>query len=172
MGTIRPAERRDAAACAALYNYYIVNTTVTMELEAVTEEAFARRIESVTAEFPWLVWEEDGEILGYGYLSRFHERAAYRFTCDLSLYVDRGARGRGIGAALLEALEKKAQELGFCHMISLITTENAPSAAFHEKHGFKKAGEIPDIAFKHRRWMGLMYYKKTLLDRPDPEIYE
>ena len=91
---IRPVRPRDAAACAAIYNYYIENTTVTMELTPLCEADFQKRIETITAKFPWLVYEEDGRILGYGYLSYFHERAAYRFTCVLSLFVDKEARGR------------------------------------------------------------------------------
>ena len=162
----------DAAACVGIYNYYIENTTVTMELQKLDEETFGGRIERIGKEFPWLVYEEDGRVLGYGYLSRFHERAAYRFTCDLSLYVDKDARGKGIGAALFGALEEKAKAMGFCTMISLVTSENKESAAFHLKHGFEKAAELPAVAFKLKRWLGLVYYRKALQFFPDPEINE
>ena len=169
MPAIRPVRPRDAAACAAIYNYYIENTTVTMELTPLCEADFQKRIETITAKFPWLVYEEDGRILGYGYLSYFHERAAYRFVCDLSLYVDKEARGRKIGSALLEELEKRGRECGFVCMMSLISSENTPSEAFHRKHGFEKTAEIPGVAFKFKRWMGLLYYKKMLAACADPE---
>ena len=169
---IRPARADDASALAEIYNYYIENTTVTMELKKLDAETFGKRIEKIGSEFPWLVYEEDGKILGYGYLSFFNERAAYRFTCDLSLYVDKDARGKGIGSALFGELEEKARELGFSTILSLVTSENLQSAEFHLKHGFEKVAELPSVAFKFKRWLGLTYYRKVLSLPSDPESGE
>ena len=159
---IRPVEPKDIGVLTALYNYYIENTTFTLELEPLTEQAFSERVRSISARFPYLVYEENGEILGYAYLNDFNPRGGYRFTADLSLYVAPTARGRGIGQALYEAIESKAREMGLCNIISLITAENEVSLAFHEAMGFEKVARVDDIAHKFDRWIGLCYCIKRI----------
>ena len=159
---IRFVEEKDIESLAAIYNYYIENTTCTLELEALSTEAFRARVEKISVRFPYLVYEEDGEILGYAYLNDFNPRGGYRFTADLSLYVAPTARGRGIGRALYEAIEPRAKEMGLCNVISLITSENEASLAFHDALGFERVAKIDGIARKFDRWIGLCYCIKRI----------
>jgi phosphinothricin acetyltransferase len=159
---IRPVEQRDVGALAALYNYYIENTTFTLELEPLTEQVFGERVRSISARYPYLVYEENGEILGYAYLSEFNPRGGYRFTVDLSLYVAPKARGRGIGRQLYGEIEKLARTSGYCNIISLITSENEASLAFHETLGFERVAKLDGIANKFDRWLGLCYCIKRI----------
>ena len=175
---IRNALVSDAAACAALYNYYITETTVTFETSPMTEEDFAERITGVSRFFPFFVWEDerDGAVLGYAYLSPFSPRGAYRFTCDLSIYVERNARGRGIGHALLSAITEAAKKQGFHTMISVITSQNEPSMRFHAREGFVHTASIDGIAYKKGQWLGIRYYRLQLLPEngdvpPEPVPY-
>ena len=103
---IRIAEETDVPAILAIYAPYILRTTVTFEYEVPTEEAFLERFRAVTARYPWLVWEEDGQVLGYAHGSAPFERAAFRWSCEASVYLRPDARGRGIGRKLYGALEK------------------------------------------------------------------
>ncbi len=159
---IRSVKEEDIGALTALYNYYIENTTFTLELQALSVEEFRGRVKKIIECFPYLVYEENGELLGYAYLNEFNPRGGYRFTADLSLYVAPSARGRGIGKALYEAIEPKAKEMGLCNIVSLITAENEASLAFHDALGFERVAKIEDIAHKFGRWIGLCYCIKRI----------
>ena len=159
---IRFAEEKDVEALVSIYNYYIENTTCTLELEALSPEEFGARVAKITERFPYLVYEEDGEVLGYAYLNDFNPRGGYRFTADLSLYVAQDARGKGIGRALYEAIEPMAKEMGLQNIVSLITSENEASLAFHDRLGFERVARIDRIANKFDRWIGLCYCIKRI----------
>ena len=111
---IRPIRPGDIPACVSLYNAYITDTTVTFEFEPLTAAQFSDRVRRITQSYPYYVWEDDdtGAVLGYTYLDCYSERKAYRFTCDLSIYLAMDARGRGIGRALYEAIEAEAYRRG------------------------------------------------------------
>ena len=159
---IRFVEEKDIGALVSIYNYYIEKTTCTLELAALSAEEFGARVKRISERFPYLVYEEDGEVLGYAYLSEFNPRGGYRFTADLSLYVAHGARGKGIGRALYAAIEPMAKEMGLQNIISLITSENGASLAFHDKLGFERVAKIDRIANKFDRWIGLCYCIKRI----------
>ena len=101
--SIRFASASDCAAMLAIYAPYI-ETTITFEQTVPSQQEFAARLETVQREYPWIVWEEDGKILGYAYAHKFAERISYRPSAELSVYLDRAARGRGIGKKLYRAL--------------------------------------------------------------------
>ncbi len=159
---IRSVEEKDIEALSALYNYYIENTVFTLELEPLSKEAFGERVRGIAARFPYLVFEEKGQILGYAYLNEFNPRGGYRFTADLSLYVAPLARKKGIGRQLYEEIETMAKNMGLCNIISLITSENEASLAFHDRMGFERVAKIEDIAYKFGKWVGLCYCIKRI----------
>ena len=159
---IRFVEEKDVEMLVSIYNYYIENTTCTLEMEPLSVEEFRARVKKIAERFPYLVYEENGEVLGYAYLSEFNPRGGYRFTADLSLYVAHGVRGKGIGRGLYEAIEPMAREVGVCNIISLITAENEASLAFHDKLGFERVAKIEKIANKFDRWIGLCYCIKRI----------
>ena len=159
---IRIAEERDVPEILSIYGPYVLNTTCTFEYEVPTEAEFLARFRSITARFPWLVWEEEGRILGYAYGSAPFDRAAYRWSCETSVYLRPEAKGRGIGRALYTALEKLLALQGHLLNYAIITSENAPSLAFHERLGYRAAAELPGCAYKFGRRLGIVWMEKEL----------
>ena len=109
---IRIAERADVEAMRQIYAPYVVNTAYSYEYEVPGYEEFLRRFDTLTERFPWLVWEEHGEILGYAYGSAAFVRQAYGFLADLSIYLKEEAHGRGIGRKLYETAEEILRRQG------------------------------------------------------------
>ncbi len=159
---IRDIEPRDYSRILEIYNYYITDTTVSFEEEALSLSAFSARIDRIREEYPFIVLEEDGEVIGYAYLDRFHERSAYRYTADLSLYLSKDKRGKGRGAALLFEIENRGRSQGIENIISLVTEENSHSIAFHQKYGFTFVGKMERVGEKFGRKIGVIYYQKGL----------
>ncbi len=159
---IRPMEPRDLAACTALYNEYIENTTITFEERPLSTAEFSARAEAIAAVYPYLVAEEDGRILGYAYLDRYSERTAYRFTADVSIYLKDGLQGRGVGPRLMAELERLGRAQEMHSLVSIITGENTRSMRFHERNGFVRTGELREAGYKFGRWLDVVFYQKTL----------
>ena len=128
---IRIATEADVPQMLAIYAPYILNTTHTFEYDVPTEEAFLQRFRNLTVQFPWLVYEEGGHIIGYAYGSAPWERAAYSWCAEDSLYLLPEAQGRGIGTRHLRALERILFYQGYRRIYALITAENTRSIDFH-----------------------------------------
>lgn len=157
---IRFATEADVPQMLAIYAPYILNTTHTFEYDVPTEEEFLQRFRTLTAQFPWLVWEEAGRILGYAYGSAPFERAAYRWCAEDSIYLLPEAQGRGIGTRLCRALEKVLFYQGYLRIYALITAENKSSVAFHKKLGYTIRGEMPEAGIKFGRKIGVIWMDK------------
>ena len=127
---LRIAEERDIPAMLDIYAPYILTTTYTFEYDVPCLRTFTQRFCDITAQFPWLVWEEKGEILGYAYASPPYTRAAYRWCAEVSAYIRPEAHGRGIGRQLYDALEQLLWRQGYQVIYALISTENTGSVAF------------------------------------------
>ena len=159
---LRDATMRDVPAILDIYRPYILNTAITFEYDVPTPAQFEARFRAITREFPWLVWEEDGEILGYAYGSRAFERAAYGWDADLSIYLRQDCSGRGIGRALYETLEQRLAAQGYYVLYGLVTSANAGSCAFHEAMGYREAMRLPACGFKFGQWYDVIWYEKRL----------
>lgn len=159
---IRPASAADVPAILDIYGPYILTTAYTFEYEVPTLTQFRQRFEAVTAQFPWLVWEEDGRILGYAYADRAFTRAAYQWTADLSVYLRPEARGRGIGKALYRAVEELLRQQGYFAVYGIVTADNEGSCAFHEAMGYRRAALLPDCGWKLGQWHGVVWFEKRL----------
>lgn len=159
---IRNITPEDYGKCTEIYNWYIENTTATLEMEPLSVEEFSARAESIRKDFPYIVCENEGRVIGYAYLSWFNEREGYRYTADLSIYLDNSFRGHGAGTALYRRLEEMGRKYGFTSIVGLVTDENDASRAFHKKQGFREAGHLDNIAFKFGRLMGLTFFVKHL----------
>ena len=157
---IRIATEADVPQILAIYAPYIENTTITFEYSVPSVEAFVKRFRSITAQFPWLVWEEEGKILGYAYGSAPFERDAYRWCAEDSVYLLPEAQGRGIGRKLCTALEKILFFQGYRRIYAIIAAENRESIIFHQKMGYRLLGEFPDAGFKFGRWVGIVWMDK------------
>lgn len=159
---LRDATIQDIPAILDIYRPYILNTAITFEYDVPTLAQFEDRFRAITREFTWLVWEEDGEILGYAYGSRAFERAAYGWDADLSIYLRQGCSGRGIGRALYETLEQRLAAQGYYVLYALVTSANAGSCAFHEAMGYREAVRLPACGFKFGQWYDVIWYEKRL----------
>ena len=159
---IRIAEKADIPAILAIYAPYIISTTATFEYDVPSEAEFTARFSAITAQFPWLVWEENGDILGYAYASPPYTRAAYQWCAEPSVYLHPDARRKGIGRKLYAALEAILAFQGYQVLYALITEENTDSARFHEHCGYTHRVTFPDCGFKFGRWLGLTWMEKRL----------
>lgn len=158
---IRGAVEADAEAIADIYNYYITDTIVTFEEEPVTEAEIARRINQVQgAGLPWLVAEEDGQILGYAYATPWKERIGYRFSVETTVYLDKDCKGRGIGSQLYSELFKLLEKAGVRSAIGGVALPNDASVALHEKLGMRKVAEFERIGVKFDQWINVAYWQR------------
>jgi phosphinothricin acetyltransferase len=150
---IRDATRADAAACAAVYGHYVEHSTATFELVPPTVEEVRRRIAGCQEGHAWLVAERDGDVAGFAYGTRFAERAAYRWSSEISVYLDPAARGAGLGTALYDVLLPRLRERGLQVLTARVAQPNAASEALHARYGFERVGLLRRIGFKHGAWV-------------------
>ena len=171
---IRPATEKDIPEILEIYAPYVENTTVSFEYDVPCRRSFTQRFYDITARFPWLVWEENGKILGYAYASPPYSRAAYAWCAEPSIYLRREARGQGIGKKLYTALEKLLELQGYQVLYTLVTSENKASLAFHESRGYHIRVRFPDCAYKFGKSLGVTWMEKRLkaveypIDFPTP----
>ena len=157
---VRPARDADVPAMVAIYNYYIANTPATFEEEVLSEEDFSTRLAGVAAQrLPWLVAEEQGRLAGYCYASRWKERSAYRYSVEVTVYLDHRHTGGGLGTGLYQALFDQLSERGVHVAIGGITLPNPASVALHEKLGMVKVAEFPEVGYKQGRWLNVGYWQ-------------
>lgn len=155
---IRMLTDDDIPFCLAIYNRYILRSACTFETEQLSLDAFCARVKSICTNYPWIVYEDEGKVVGYAYLSAFHERYAYRYTCDLSIYVDEKQKGKGIGKALMKEIIALAKEDGYQKIASLITIGNFASEHLHRQFGFQEVGEMKDVGYKFDAWIGIKFW--------------
>ena len=165
---IRLAAREDVSAILNIYAPYIRETAITFEYDVPEISEFEARFDAITAHYPWIVWEENGKILGYAYADRAFARSAYAWDADLSIYLDMEVRGKGIGGRLYGCLEEMLKNHGYFTLYALITGANAPSRKFHEKRGYACEGVLKNSGFKMGRWYDVAWYALHLRDAMDP----
>ena len=159
---IRPATEQDLPDILSIYGPYIENSTATFEYEVPSLQTFTQRFLEITRQYPWLVWEEDGKILGYAYASAPYSRAAYAWCAEPSIYLCPEAQGRGIGKKLYAVLEAILEKQGYQILYTLITEENTGSIAFHRKMAYEVRAEFPNCGYKFNRWLGLIWMEKRI----------
>jgi len=164
---VRRAEPVDAARVAAIYAHYVATSAATFDESAPGNEEIADKIASITsAALPFVVAEMHGRVGGYGYLSPYGGRSAYRYTVESSVYVAPDARGRGVGRALLERLLAEAEQAGVREVIAIIAvTDDPASVALHRGCGFGEAGRLKAVGFKHGRWYDTLLMQRSLAPR-------
>lgn len=160
---IREATHNDAAALADIYNYYILNTAITFEEAALSVDDMARRVEKVQSSgYSWLVAQQDGRIIGYAYATKWHERAAYRHTVEVSVYLAHDSSARGWGTRLYEALFAGLREKPVHVVIGGIALPNAASVAIHEKFGMEQVAHFRQVGYKFGQWIDVGYWQVQL----------
>lgn len=159
---IRPANIKDASAIARIYNHYILNTVVTFEEEAVTDEEIGNRIQDITAKYPWLVCEIENKVVAYAYASAWKSRCAYRYAVESSVYVEKNYVGKGIGREIYAVLIRQISSLGMRTVIGGATLPNKGSVNLHEQMGFKKVAHFEKVGFKFNQWLDVGYWELVL----------
>ena len=160
---VRDAGPGDAGACAAIYAPYVRDTAISFELEPPSAEQMAARIEAAAAGHAWVVLERDG-IVGYAYGAPLHTRAAYRFSCEVSVYVDAERRGTGAGRALYTALFERLVARGLRNAVAGMTVPNEASERLHLSMGFRPVGTYRDIGYKLGRWHDVAFFQLALAE--------
>ena len=161
---IRPATPADIPAITGIYAEAVAKGSATFEVippdAAEMGERFGRLRDGG---FPYMVSEEGGRILGYGYAGPYRDRPAYRHTVEDSIYLDESARGRGIGGALLRRLIDDSTMRGFRQMVAVIgDSGNEASVRLHKAAGFVLTGTLKNVGYKHGRWLDTVIMQRTL----------
>ena len=161
---IHMATTADTGDLLAIYGQYI-DTSITFEYVLPTEAQFSARIAGILEEYPYLVWEEDGRILGYAYAHRHMERAAYQWNAELSVYLDRSVRRRGLGRRLYGALMELLTMQGVLTAHALVTSPNPASRSLHEAMGFSLLAVHRLAGFKAGEWHDVLWFERELAPR-------
>jgi phosphinothricin acetyltransferase len=160
---IRDARTSDAEAIAAIYAHHVLHGTASYDYEPPSVADTLAKIERIAAAgWPFLVAEADGQVAGYAYATQFRDRAAYRFTCENSIYVQPDWIGRGIGKALLHALIDRAAACGFRQMVGVIGGGEPASVALHAACGFREVGRLSAVGWKNERWLDSVYVQREI----------
>jgi len=156
---VRKVLVEDGGQIAEIYNYYILNTTVTFEEQELSETQMKERIEKISSSFPYLVFEENGKILGYAYATEWRVRSAYRYSVESSVYVHKDVHGKGIGKQLYTELLNQLKAKRIHAVIGGIVLPNPISISLHEKFGFIKVAQFKEVGFKFHQWLDVGYWE-------------
>ena len=166
---IRDAVLADAERLLEIYAYYVEHTAISFEYDVPTLAEFEARMRRTMADYPYLVVERDGRILGYAYAGAFVGRAAYRHSCELTIYLDPATRGGGLGRMLYAVLEERLRAMRIRNLYACIGWPDAPdeyltrnSADFHAHLGFTKVGEFHLCGYKFGRYYSMIWMEKLI----------
>lgn len=165
---IRDATESDAEAILAIYAPFCLESAVTFEEVPPTLDEMRARIRKAQASYAWLVFEADGQLAGYAYGTRHRERAAYRWSAEVAIYVADGRRGQGIGRRLYEALFSRLADRGYVEAFAGVVLPNPASLALHEAVGFRRIGVFEAIGFKLGAWHDVAWMQRSLRTRETP----
>lgn len=165
---IRDASELDAAACAAIYEPYVLNTAITFETVPPEPAEMVSRIAAATRTHAWVVCQDDGEVVGYAYGGPFKARAAYRWSCEVSVYLQPARRRTGAGRALYTALFARLTERGFRTAVAGMALPNDASVGLHRALGFEPVGTYRRIGWKNGAWHDVAWMQRALVSTDDP----
>ena len=167
--TVRDASEEDATACAAIYAPYVRETVVSFESEPPSPAQMTERIAAAMHRHAWVVIEDDGRLVGYAYGAPHQERTAYRFSCEVSVYVEEGRRRTGSGRALYEALFERLEARGYRMAVAGMTLPNDASVGLHRAMGFEPVGVYRRIGWKFGAWHDVAWAQRALsIEQDDP----
>lgn len=166
---IRNATAADAPALLEIYSYYVTNTAISFEWEVPTLENFRARIVKTLESYPYLVAELDKKIVGYAYAGGFVGREAYKYSAELTIYLDKDYRGQGVGKKLYAELESRLKACGIKNLYACVAYSEVEdeyltfaSVKFHERLGFKICGKFTDCGCKFGRWYSMVWMEKLI----------
>jgi L-amino acid N-acyltransferase YncA len=161
---IRPSKAGDISAIAEIYGYHVLNGLASFELLAPSlDEMTQRRADVISRNFPYLVAELEGKVVGYAYASLYRTRPAYRHTLEDSVYLHKDFAGRGIGKLLLDALIEGCEKAGARQLIAVIgDSANKASIKLHAACGFKRTGTLKAVGFKFGHWIDSVIMQREI----------
>ncbi len=163
--TLRAANKSDVKEITDIYNYYVINSVVTFDIEKTTEATWLDKLEYLNGlELPFLVAQSaSGDVLGFAYVAPWRAKAAYRRTVENTIYLRPAAIGKRLGTKLLAELIVQSKAAGVREIVAVISDKGADtSIALHEAFGFKKQGHLAKVGFKFNRWLGTVLLQKSL----------
>ena len=177
--TIRIATPEDAAEILKIYAPYVEDTAISFEYEVPSVDEFRDRIERTLERYPYIVAEQDDRIIGYAYVSIFHERKAYDWAVETSIYVDKNCKRNGCGMQLYQALEKILKKQHISNLYACIAyTEQEDehltndSMHFHEHLGYELVGTFKQCGYKFNKWYDMIWMEKMIGEHPEmPEAF-
>lgn len=159
---IRQVTESDAKAICAIYNYYVENSAISFEEELITIPEMEDRINKISADYPWLVYELNGEVVAYAYASLWKSRIAYRYTLESTVYAAHDLKQKGVGTKLYQKLFEELDESFVRSVMAVIALPNAASIGLHEKMGFEKVAHFKEVGYKLEEWVDVGYWQKML----------
>ncbi|MBN4081600.1 N-acetyltransferase [bacterium AH-315-C07] len=165
---IRLATREDGEAVLNIYQPYVENTHISFEQEVPSLDKFKNRIEATLSKFPWLVFEENGSIIGYAYACEHRSRVSYRWNAEVSVYLNSSFQGKGIATKLYSKLIELLKNQGYCNVLAGIVLPNDRSVQFHKKLGFTKVGIYINVGFKNGEWHDVLWMQMQVSSSNDP----
>jgi phosphinothricin acetyltransferase len=161
---VRPATLDDAPAIAAIYGHHVVHGSGTFEEAPPSPGDIAARMRSgLDKGFPWRVVEDRGRIVAYAYAGPYHQRSAYRYTAEDSVYVADDERGKGYGRAALAAVIDACEAMGLHRLVAVIgDSQNEGSIALHRALGFSLCGALPAVGYKAGKWLDVVFMQLPL----------
>jgi L-amino acid N-acyltransferase YncA len=165
---IRDASERDAETCAAIYAPYVTDTAISFESDPPLPAEMAERIAAAVRTHAWVVLEDEGHVVGYAYGGPFQSRVAYRWSCEVSIYLEFGRRRTGGGRTLYGALFARLAERGFRTAVAGMTLPNDASVGLHRAMGFEPIGTYRRIGWKHGTWHDVAWAQRTIATGQDP----
>ncbi|CAN5386965.1 GNAT family N-acetyltransferase [soil metagenome] len=157
---IRRISTADIPSICKIYNYYINNSIATFEEVEVGVEEMQKRVEQVSTNYPWIVYEEEGAVIGYAYANQWKTRSAYRYSAEATVYLDHLYAGKGVGSKLYGHLISELNKSKIHSLIGGISLPNEASIALHEKFGFRKCAHFSEVGRKFDRWIDVGYWEK------------
>ena len=167
---IRTVQVSDAQAILKVYAPFITDTCISFEYVVPSMEEFTQRIASISAEYPYIVLEEDGVIVGYAYAHRYLERVAYSWDVEVTIYLVPKVQGKGLGVVLYDALEKLLALQNIKNLYSCITGDNVHSIEMHRSMGYELIGTFPKAGFKHDRWLDVVWMAKAIGEKENAPL--
>ncbi|MDD7884829.1 GNAT family N-acetyltransferase [Flavivirga sp. 57AJ16] len=156
---IRPLHLNDAEELLDIYNYYVLNSIVTFDDKALSLDAFKDKIVRINADYPFIVFEDNNDILGYAYGSRWRPKPAYKHTVESTVYVKHDALGKQIGTKLYTALLSELKAQDYHIVLGGLTLPNDASVKLHEKFGFKKVAHFKEVGLKFGKWLDVGFWQ-------------
>jgi L-amino acid N-acyltransferase YncA len=173
MLSLRLAETADAAEIAAIYAPVVRETVISFETAPPGDEEMANRIRTTLPTYPWLVCEDDGNLLGYAYAGSHRSREAYRWSVDVSVYVHSEYRRSGVGEGLYRVLFSLLEAQEFYNAYAGIALPNPASVGLHESLGFGHVGTYEDVGYKNGAWRSVGWWHRKLQpheENPEPPL--